>query len=425
MMIEPKEDQATAEDVVRIIAAVRDREDALADVMMAELAKHIGAYAGEERSDLRQDVRAHCATHIRLFLDAASTGRPVPTNELPFLPETAAQRVEQGVSLESVLQAFRIGQRCVWDAILASAKEATTGAEAALALAGPSMDYIDAVSSAVADAYLRAQQAAIADEDRGRRDLLGEILDGRVPLSGAMRARAVSYGLEPPVPYLVAVATIREGASHAEQRQVSRVIQDRAGEVCRGVLLVARRDELVALMAPRGEDLRPLRDALSSSIARLGEDRGVTVAVGVSTVAVGLDAAPLAYREAQRALSWAQPGPGMVALPFVSVFDYLVANADDTARRIPSLADPLMGEEAAKLAVARETLGSYFDSGLNVRKAAECLGIHANTMHYRLRGIAEATDCDLHDFRSLVELLVGLRLREQPLGMAVDASEEL
>ncbi len=406
-----------SKDVERIIAAVQAREDALADGMLAEIARQIDEYAGDERAELRVAVREHCLTHVRLFLDVVVTGRALQPGELPFLPATAAQRVQQGVPLDAVLHAFRVGHRCVWDAIVATAADDPAGEAAALAMARPSMEYIDSVSSAVADAYLEAQLGAVADQDRGRRDLLDLLLEGRLPLGGEMQARAVALGFEPPVPYVVGVVAVTAAAesSHTMQRQVARAVEDRVREVCTGVLLVARRDEIVGLFAPRGGDLEALRHELNTAVTRLHEGRDVTVAIGMSTEVSGLDAAALAYREARRALAWASPGPQVVALPFVSVFDYLIASADDTARRIPSPAGPLLTGEAMNVTVARDTLLAYFDGGLNVRRAAEELGIHANTMHYRLRRIAEVTGCDLHDFRSLIELLIALRLRDAPL----------
>jgi sugar diacid utilization regulator len=410
-----------AAHVARIITAVRDQEESIADAMVVQLASRIAVFAGDERAAMRAQMRKFCSAHVRLFLDVAATGRSVEVAEMPFMPEP--RWVEEGVSLEDVLQAFRLGHRCVWDAILASAGQDATGAQAALELARPSMDYIDVVSSAVAYAYLQAQQSVTADRDRSRHELLNAILEDRFPLSGVLRAQAIADGLEPPVPYVVAVAAVDRGASHAQQQQIARAIQDRVAKVCSGVLLVTRADELVFLLAPRGADLQQLRDVLRSSVRRLSEDRNIAVALGMSTSAIGLEVARLAYREAQRALSWALPGPAIVALPFVSVFDYLVASADDTARHIPSLADPLFGEPA--IGFARDTLQSYFDSHLNVRKAAERLGIHANTMHYRLRRIAEITGCDLRDFNSLVELLIAIRLHERPFGAERDRREEL
>ncbi len=403
------EGQKVSAQVARVTAALRADVEALTDGMVDQLMAQIRAFSRVPRAE----VRASCLASNRLFLEVAASGRTVESAELPpFMPTPGW--ITSGISLEDALRAFRLGHMYMWDAIIAEATRGVTATEAALELARRSMDYIDVVSSAVAHAYLLAQQSVVADRDRSRSDLLQAILDGELPLSGTLRAQALADGLEPAGSYVVIVASIKRDASYAEQRQVARAVHDRMVEVCSGLLLVERSGELVGLLAPRSTQLQSLLDALDSSVRRLGESRGIAVAIGMSTSLVGLDAARLGYSEARRALSWAQPGPAIVALPLLSGFDYLIASADDTARRISSSADPLFGDHAADY--GRETLYAYFDANLGVKQAAEYLGIHANTMHYRLRRIAEATGCDLHDFASLVELRVALRLREPSLG---------
>ncbi len=397
--------------VGRIVEALQAQAEALADGMLDRLAAQIKAFALGEPAEVRADVRAHCLASNRLFLDVAASGRTVKPEELlPFMPKPLWIRA--GVSLEDVLRAFRLGHMFMWDAILAEARHDEMGTEAALELARRSMDYIDIVSSAVANAYLVAQQSVIADRDRSRSNLLDAVLEGRVPLSGALRAQAAADGLEPASSYVVIVVRTAGDAGHGKQRQVARALHDRVGETCSGVLLVERPGEIVGLLAPRAGKLGPLLDVLNGSLRRLSDDREIAAAIGMSTSLSGLEAAGLGYREAQRAVSWANPGEPVVALPFLSVFDYLIAMADETARRIPSIASPLFGDRA--MAFTQNTLKAYFDADLNVRKGAERLGIHANTMHYRLRRISEAAGCDLHEFASLVELLVALRLREPP-----------
>ncbi len=378
--------------------------------MVSQFAQQIPTFGGADRKAVQDETRRQCAANVRLFLEVVRTERSVKGSELPFLPDQ--QWVRVGIPLEDALQAFRIGHRCLWDAIRASATEIPGGEEAALALARPLMDFIDAVSSAVAYAYLQAEHALVADQDQSRRELLESILAGRLPLTGASRAQALAEGLEPSAAYLLIVGRIAGGASHATRQQVIRAIRDRVERDCSGLLLVDRGDEVVGLLAPRSHDLRALHNGLKAAIGRLHESRDIVVTLGMSTTLDGLDSARIGYREAARAVSWVASSPGIIALPLVSVLDYLVAAADDTARRIPSPADPLLTGEPARLEGMRETLQAYFAGNLNVRKAAARLEIHPNTMHYRLRRITEASGADLHDFGTLVELLVALRLRE-------------
>ena len=62
------------------------------------------------------------------------------------------------------------------------------------------------------------------------------------------------------------------------------------------------------------------------------------------------------------------------------------------------------------------TLLAYFDSGRNMQKAADALGIHVNTMRQRLDTISQLKP-ELVDLTRMLEAHVALRLRalSQPL----------
>jgi len=58
------------------------------------------------------------------------------------------------------------------------------------------------------------------------------------------------------------------------------------------------------------------------------------------------------------------------------------------------------------------TLRAYADCDMNVARTAERLVVHPNTVHYRLRRIAEATGRDPRRFGDLLDLLLATRLGE-------------
>ena len=58
------------------------------------------------------------------------------------------------------------------------------------------------------------------------------------------------------------------------------------------------------------------------------------------------------------------------------------------------------------------SLHAYLDSGLNLRRAAEALNVHRNTLAYRMRRIEERFALDLSDRNTCFELLFSLWLRE-------------
>src|SRR4051794_29988551 len=71
----------------------------------------------------REDLRRSCHDNLERMLQAL-TGEP-PQSYDPFdAPRaTGHRRAEQGMPLESVLHAYRLGHRSIWDALVVQARE--------------------------------------------------------------------------------------------------------------------------------------------------------------------------------------------------------------------------------------------------------------------------------------------------------------
>ena len=175
--------------------------------------------------------------------------------------------------------------------------------------------------------------------------------------------------------------------------------------------MVVRQAEIVAvpsLRASAGTAL--LCDCLEAVQERLRKE-GIPLAMGISTVAAGVAEMPRAYLEARAALESVADAGGVVALPRLSPFDYLMLRADDTARR---LVDPrlraFLDDDRARGGVLTATILAFADAELNLREAAEHLRVHPNTAQYRLRRVEERTGRNPRRIEDLLDLLVGIRL---------------
>ena len=139
--------------------------------------------------------------------------------------------------------------------------------------------------------------------------------------------------------------------------------------------------------------------------------RQVRLAVGVSTVHVGLLEVPEAYTEARAAREGLGGAAGVLALPMLTSFEYLVLREDETARRLirPEVRQ-FVADDAAAGGTLIATLVEYAACDLNARTAAARLHLHVNTAYYRLERIAERTGCDLRRLADVMELLIAVRL---------------
>ncbi len=112
---------------------------------------------------------------------------------------------------------------------------------------------------------------------------------------------------------------------------------------------------------------------------------------------------PRAHREARRALAPA-PAGGILRLADLTLFDYLLAGADETARRLGPSGIERLDEQL------RTTVLAYAASDLNVGATARRLHLHPNTVHYRLGRVERITGRDLRRFTDVVDLVAALRL---------------
>jgi sugar diacid utilization regulator len=387
------------------------RADAIARRMALATRAEVEEYAAVSDPSFAREVLAHAEQHVRAFVVAGRAGRPPAGDGLDFVRERGAQRARELMPLDALLEAYLIGQRTVWEAIVEAAGDSAEGMRTAQALTALTFRYTHAINLAVAEAYLRESTALASEAERGRRDLLDHLLSGREPGPEEAR-RAEALGVRPTGAHavVVAVATDDEGAEPA--RLIVRALMRQ--EPLRA-FVVARHREVVAILpvyVRRGP--RELRAAIARVAAVLARTHGVALRAGVSSTCAGLSELARGYGEARRALEHAGAAAPAVALEEIRLLDYLTAAADDTARRlVPPGADDLRRADGRGGGALSATLRAYADCDLNVARTAERLFVHPNTVHYRLRRVKELSGRDPRRLAELVELLTALRLLER------------
>jgi hypothetical protein len=410
----PRSDVVAAERG-RILSSLLSDLTALVDAAIEAMRVEIPAYAAQGEgffADVREQVAAHYRTKLTAFLEE----REVTLDEVTFIRGAAMRRARAGLALEHYINAFRVGEKVLWDAIVARAGEHPLGHEAALTLAAPLMRYVDFVTTHAAHAYVEFQQFALADADRERRDLLDVLLTGELPADGPLRRLAEQYGIGADMPTAVVVATARGGGG-SEPPHAARAALAAAGTPDAKTLVVVRRSEIVAICAfGLRADIGAACDQLDRAYEHLRRE-GIELAIGVSALALGIRDLPRAYHEAREALERVRETGGVAALPRLSPFDYLILRNDETARR---LLDPelrrFLEEDRTRGGVLCETIRAFAGADLRVRETAERLHVHPNTAQYRLRRIQERTKRNPRRIADLIELLVAIQLEPSARG---------
>ena len=408
------------EGISELVARMRSRMDELRDAIATRFRSEIADYSTLDEEVLYKDVVAISIQNLTVLLDNLETGGVPRADQLEDFRESGARRIRQGVSLESVLHAYRLWGEIVWQAFLdtASADEAAER-EAALVIAGRVIEHLNVVSTVVAQGYLDEAQGVWGDREVVRRDVLSAVISGRGQ-SPAVREAAAALRLNLANSYLVILAR-RSGTSADDVRErplASREAMWSAVESMKqhlkpwtsSLLVGLRHEEVVALYPidhPR--DLEATATQAGELAAAIGPE-GFEVGVGgwhSDPAGVGTS-----YGEAQEALVIAGK-TRVLGRPVIFedvLLDHVLRSNPKSKRMLTETLTPLVEYDAEHNAQLVATLRAYMDAGFNITKSAGVLCVHPNTVVYRLRRIKELTGRDPHLTGDLLLLCLSLKL---------------
>ncbi|WP_258198746.1 CdaR family transcriptional regulator [Streptomyces sp. A244] len=386
-----------------IVAAQRQT---LAEAALEAMRAEIPGYAALVDERLLADVVAHVTEAVDVLSVSLARDRPVTDDDVAFVRPHAARRARQGMPLVDFMHALRIAHRVMWEAIADWAVHTTGRRDVALEACGLVMELINRGSTVAARAYLDEEQFLAVEGDRVRRDLLA----GREPAPGPRLTAATKAGLHPDTPCAVVVAVPVGPVSDAYGfRSAASLLGQAAGDPVRA-LTVLRQDEIVIVRALRDSTRRVSGEPVRTVWRTLAE-QGTRLAVGISTRYDTVADLGKAYHEAVSALGMLPPEGGVICLSDLSVLDYLTLRADETAARIvPTALRTFVTEDSRAEGILIRTVEAYAANDLNVKAAAQRLGVHINTAHHRLARVEERTGCDLRRLADLQELLIAIRL---------------
>src|SRR4051795_7506501 len=367
--------------------------------MVDRIFAEIPAYSRLGQASLYDDVYGQCLQHALLLPAVLRAGRAPNRDDFAFARKAAERRAAAGLPLDAFLHAFRVTHSVMWTRI---AEAGDT--DAAMPLVSPLIEYIDIASTQVAEAYVRQEQRIRALADRERRDLLENLLVGRIPEeSGPHRA---APGLDPTAPILVVLARVPDVDTLPDV--VDALATTTRGHLG-GPLVVARQAEVVALLAAEPAAAAKLEQAQALAKSRIGAD----LLIGVSSAAAGFAGIPRGYVEAEHALGIASPTRPILAVGEIAAFDYLLMSADAGTRAVISgKVSGLTGLDASTRAVIDETINAYVAEEMSIGRTATRLNVHANTLRYRFERIAELTGHNPRHLSGALELLCIMRLSE-------------
>lgn len=94
------------------------KTDAIVQRAMVAMREAIPEYSGIDDNSIQLDVQQSVTHNVHMWFNALLSGHPPTAKELKPLISFGRRRVHQGVTLQSLLQAFRTGSRVLWEVLL-------------------------------------------------------------------------------------------------------------------------------------------------------------------------------------------------------------------------------------------------------------------------------------------------------------------
>lgn len=386
------------------LESLEARVDDLAWEMVARFQGEVPGWAEHRAPGFLQAAQEHCVDHVRAFLTVAREQRTLTQDELSFVRVQAELRARQGVPLADLLHVYRIGNRTIFHAVVEAASLSTEGSVVALVLMDRVLAHSDMVTATFTEAYLTERRRMEDGVDDARRRLVERALAGTLDTGDRGADLGRSLGFHQDLPHVVVICAGPGDALPAIAAELARIHAEGDGQG----LAVVREREVVAVLGTGGRSPAELRRAVEAVVA------GRPHSAGISIARPGLAGLPEAYAEAALALRRAVPGTA-VAIPELAPSEYLAMAADDTAHRLmDARVRTALEDDLAGGGVLATTLCAFIDADMSAPAAAESLGVHANTVYYRLDKLRRLTGRNPRRVHDLGELLTAVRMLRGP-----------
>ena len=385
------------EQVSEVADAVGQRTDEVAVMLARTIRREVQLY--RTAIPLAFDmVVAGCAANVRPICTAIAAGAAFDTTAAASL---GVERARDGVPLSSVMEAYRVGFRRLWDA-LATELTRHSGVDSGVlrALTAKLLAAQQAYTDAMAVGHRSEQTRRLRTDKAQRALLIDALLHGRVFEECSLWEAADCLRLPSAGPYVV-IAAEADGSREALPQIESKL---RSLDVFSAWSLLP--DLHVGIVHVKND--KHLGDVLAL-VSRIA-----TARVGVSARFDDLRDTAQALRFARVSLR-GHLDPGLLVSLFdgsilasaaVSAPDVLVKLVGPTLDRFAGLSD----QERDTL---YETFQAWVDNDGSTRAVGELLFCHPNTVRYRLHRIEQRTGRSLSKPRDVAELCLAFEVQRR------------
>ncbi|TQJ57493.1 MULTISPECIES: PucR family transcriptional regulator [Streptomyces] len=323
-----------------------------------------------------------------------------------------ATRAEQGLPLDALLHAFRLGGSLVWQGLIEeTCRTAPEDVRLLVHIAADVWNFVDEHCTLVADAYRQVERQLAWRRENRLRVLADALLDGASRIAD-LPETAQALDLPEEGRYVVVAVTAgcpsdAAGARAAHGRG-RRVYWHTGVEADYGIVLLGENESGIEGGSEVGSGSRDVGSPGPTSAVPPASGSART---GVSTAVSGLAAVGDARRLADIALDMCPRTGGTIRLTEHLPAALVVSTPDLGAALVERVLGPLSGLEPADEAVLLDTLATWLACDGSAQRAGERLYCHRNTVLNRLRRYEQLTGRSLSRPADLVEISLALTAR--------------
>ena len=397
--------EVVQQQVGEIAEALYRRTDELAPVLARAITREVRLYRTARAVPFEVIVGA-CVGNMRPIFSAIA-------EDAAFDPTAAAelgiQRAGDGVPLTSLMEAYRVGFRCVWDAVMTeSATHKHDNGDALRVLTAKVSAAQDIYTEAMVAAYREEQARRVLRDESERSVLIDSVLRGRLFEQWSVWEAADYLRLPTEGPYVVIAAEIAEMGMEALSEVESKL---RSMDVYSAWRMLP--DLQVGIVHVKTDQHLESVLALVSRIA--------TTRVGVSSCFNDLRETAQALRYARISLR-GRPDPGLRVTQFDgSIIAIAAVSAPEVMIKLVTPTIECFAELAHnERDILFDTFRVWLENDGSLRVAGELLFCHPNTVRYRLHRIEQRTGRSLSRPRDVAELCLAMEVHRRLMWQTQD-----
>jgi PucR C-terminal helix-turn-helix domain len=368
------------------IAAIRSELPDLAEEVVGAIQREVPGYSRPLSGAFGRGIRLGVEQALSQFVGEGEVA-PEVYRSLGYGEWTA------GRTLDSLQSAYRVGARVAWRRMSQAAAGTGATADAQRQLAEAMFAYIEHIAAESVEGYAGAQLAQAGDLERRRAALFAKLMS--VPPLDAASVATAAAEARWTIPATIACLAVPSEAAAAMVRRLS-------GDTLHGLL-----GEWTCIVVP--DPSRAEHEARA-----VAERLGVVATLGPS---VAVAETHVSMRWASLAHELPASRPGLVVAERRLADIALRASPDIIAALAERVLAPLDGETANSRRRLEQTLHAWLRRLGSQRAVAEELGLHPQTIRYRLARLRELFGDALQDPDARFALEIALRQRGAPAGL--------